>query len=811
MNMALLCPTCQIDLDTPDDAATTVFCPKCNTEFEAVTDIKIATAAPGAGPKPAKERRGLRPGDTLGDLKIERTIGVGGMGKVYLAKQQNMNRQVAVKVLPLKYARNDHIRERFLQEIRTTAQLEHPNIVTIYDAGEHNGTWYLTMAYVEGYSLDRILERDDQPFPEAEALRIAIEIAKALEYAWQKKRILHRDIKPANIMRSPNDQVRILDLGVAKQVESDANITRKGIAIGTPQYMSPEQAQGAGDVDFRTDVYSLGATLWHLLSAECPFDDTSVMVVLTKVVNEDLPPIRSLNKEVSQPCQRLIEKMTSKDRSDRHDSWKDVRVDIERVLRGLPIVDDMQSEDAVNPKSAAKRRWLLVGLLLLAIVMLLIVIAGAGKNTRSESSNFDWRLAAGAVIGEKSDLQKKIDSIKQEQRVKTDEFAKARLQLKIGETYYMANKPMDAVDAYREAVVSWGTLRDGFVGGTALFAIADCYEKLNDPERQLSAYEDILSRRYYGPGKDLGLKAATILLDHYRKQNDPQRLKYLKLIINEFPGDFGNAGASASFELIEFLEENERVLDAAKVLQLVRRKFPGKDREHERKAIQGLKRLKAQHPGVFAVASGDLSDIFTDYIFFSGRSVASVKDRGSVLNSAGGITIETWLFREKNQMEEQYLLSRFANNQRGFNLYLSLGKIHFDIFDGTSGYGLNTEEMIQPRKWTHVAASVGPAGMKIFINGKLVAERKDGAIANDGAGRLHLGRKAWVREGFFVGRMQNAAIYRGEMYSEDFEPATKPDKLPKDKVLLYIISRDGALREFRSSHIDFERGLEPPE
>jgi tRNA A-37 threonylcarbamoyl transferase component Bud32 len=808
MYMALLCPSCQINLDDVDETAPTVFCPRCQSEFEtATTDIKIATAtSKGSTPKLAKDRAGLRPGDVLGNVKIERTIGVGGMGKVYLAKQQNMNRQVAVKVLPQKYARNEHIRERFLQEIRTTAQLEHPNIVTIYEAGEHDGTWYLTMAYVEGQSLDRILERDDSPFPEAEALRIAIEVAKALEYAWQKKRILHRDIKPANIMRSPNEQIRILDLGVAKQVESDANITRKGIAIGTPQYMSPEQAQGSSDMDFRTDVYSLGTTLWHLLSGECPFDDTSVMVVLTKVVNEDLPPIGTINKDVSKHTARLVEKMTAKDRSDRHASWKDVRVDIERVLRGLPITEDMASEDALS-SGGKNRRWQLVGLLLLAIVMLLLVIFSASRNApRSQGPGFDMRWAASTIIGEKTELEKQVAAMRQEQRTKTDEFAKARLQLKIGETYYIAGKHMDAVEAYREAVVSWGTLRDGFIGGSALFAIADCYERLNDPERRLVAFEDILSRRYYGPGKDLGLKAATILVDHYRDADDPKRFKYLTLIINEFPGDFGNAGAAASFELVEYLEANDRILDAAKVFQLVRRKFAGKEREHERKSIQGLKRLKLAHPGMFAAASGDLSDIFTDYIFFSGKSVASV--RNNALNGSGGITIETWLFREKNQMEEQYILSRFANNQRGFNIYLSLGQVHFDIFDGTNGYGLQTKEMLPARKWTHIAASVGSSGMKIFINGQLVAERSDGAIANDGAGRLHLGRKAWVPEGFFVGRLQNAAIYRGEMYSENFEPATKPTNLPTDKVLFYVISRDGELREFRKSHIDFDRGLE---
>ncbi|MFT5127395.1 MAG: tetratricopeptide (TPR) repeat protein, partial [Rhodothermales bacterium] len=466
-------------------------------------------------------------------------------------------------------------------------------------------------------------------------------------------------------------------------------------------------------------------------------------------------------------------------------------------------------EDAIQPPRR-NRRWLLVGLLLLAIVILLLVIASAAKNgARSERPGFDMRWAASAVIGEKTALQKEIESMRQEQRVKIDDFAKARLQLKIGETYFIAGKHMDAVDAYREAVVSWGTLRDGFIGGSALFAIADCYERLNDPARRLVAFEDILSRRYYGPGKDLGLKAATILVNHYREVDDPKRLTYLKLIVNEFPGDFGNAGAAASFELIEYLEANDRLLDAAKVLQLVRRKFPGKDREHERRSIQELKRLKSENPGMFAAASGDLSDVFTDYIFFSGKSVASV--RTNTLNSSSGTTIEAWMFRETNQLEEQYLLSRFANNQRGFNIYLLLGKIHFDVFDGTSGYGLETKEMVPARKWTHVAASVGPTGMKIFINGKLVAERGDGAIANDGAGRFHLGRKAWKSEGFFVGRMQNVAIYKGEMYNDNFEPATKPSNLAKDKVLLYIISRDGALRELRSTPIDFERGLDTPE
>ncbi len=275
----------------------------------------------------------LSRGVSIGGYRIERAIGSGAMGEVFLATQLSMERAVALKVLPAQLASEKAYVERFLHEMRLAAQLEHPNIVTTIGAGEDSGIYYFAMAYVQGIPLDTHL-RAYGAMADADAVAIAVKIAAALDYAWQSKQILHRDVKPANIMMDANGEPMLMDMGIAKRIHEDSDLTTIGMAMGTPHYMSPEQARGMKDLDFRADMYSLGATLYHLVVGEVPFPGTTAVEVVAKHLNEPLPPVRSRNERVSVACAELVETMMRKDLDARFPTWRACLAAMDRVLTG---------------------------------------------------------------------------------------------------------------------------------------------------------------------------------------------------------------------------------------------------------------------------------------------------------------------------------------------------------------------------------------------------------------------------------------------------------------------------------------------
>jgi serine/threonine-protein kinase len=228
--------------------------------------------------------------------------------------------------------------DRFHQEVRLSAKLHHANIVTAFDAGEYHGIHYLAMEYVEGECLDTMLS-ERGTLAESEVLAMAKSVAEALDYAWQECRLLHRDIKPANIMRSQSGEYRLLDMGVARLASEDTGLTIQGTLVGTPQYMSPEQAKSASDLDCRADIYSMGATLYHLLTGAPPFDAPSVMGILAKAISEtpEAPDFRNVN--VSRPCSDLVMAMLSRNPDDRPRDWQAVVENTNRVQRNeAPVV-----------------------------------------------------------------------------------------------------------------------------------------------------------------------------------------------------------------------------------------------------------------------------------------------------------------------------------------------------------------------------------------------------------------------------------------------------------------------------------------
>ncbi len=317
MQVSFRCPNCQCKMAIDAAAAgEAVTCPQCRAK------VTVPQAR-------------LGPGVTLGGFKIERLLGAGGMGEVYLARQLSMDRPVAIKILA-SHARSREDKERFIQEVRTLARLEHPNIVTAHEAGEDGGHLYLAMGYVNGESLDRRLASQGR-VPERESLKIARKIGKALEYAWSEHRLLHRDIKPGNILIDAHGEPKLVDLGLAHSVQTtESGPAAQPRAAGTPNYMSPEQAEGRDDLDCRSDVYALGATLYHMLTGQLPYAADTPEETLRLKFAEPLPDPRTSNPQVTPSCVALLTGMLAHERAERYSTWKELLTDIDRVLSGKP-------------------------------------------------------------------------------------------------------------------------------------------------------------------------------------------------------------------------------------------------------------------------------------------------------------------------------------------------------------------------------------------------------------------------------------------------------------------------------------------
>jgi serine/threonine-protein kinase len=294
---------------------------------------------------PATERDthpdGPLSGRTLGDYVVGRRLGRGGMGEVYLARQVSLDRDVALKVLPADADADPVALARFEAEAQAAARLSHPNIVHVYAVGHVEGVRFIAMEYVAGRTLrDRL--RDDPPTIPA-AVEIMRQAARALAAAGAAG-LVHRDIKPDNLLLGPDGQVKVADFGLCLRPDSAAPLTRTGVTLGTPMYMSPEQVQGRA-LNHRSDLYSLGVTFYHLLAGRPPFRAENSVALALKHVHETPPPLQPLRPEAPPALVALVERLLEKDPARRPaDAAEVVRV-LDRVAHALgpatrPLPDD---------------------------------------------------------------------------------------------------------------------------------------------------------------------------------------------------------------------------------------------------------------------------------------------------------------------------------------------------------------------------------------------------------------------------------------------------------------------------------------
>ncbi len=353
-NIICKCPFCQTQLSVEMwMIGTTVPCPVCEKDVKLSLDA--ATGCDIFADASAETTTGLtlKPGTDFGKYKIERCLGIGGMGEVYLATHSFLGTSCAIKLLKKDVTVREEDKQRLLREARLASSIHHQNLIAVLDADidPATGMLYIVMEYVDGISIDQILTNG--PMQEERVLQIIRQVAEALQAAAEMH-IVHRDIKPANIMLSSKGKVKLADLGIAKaESDSSMTLTMDNAILGTPHYASPEQLRSSHKVDVRADIYSLGASMYHMLSGQYPFPGDTVFSIMAQVLEQEPKPLQKL-AEVSTPTAQLISEMMAKNPDARPSDMTELIARIDRILQFQSRQTMPQTIQLTNtPKAAA--------------------------------------------------------------------------------------------------------------------------------------------------------------------------------------------------------------------------------------------------------------------------------------------------------------------------------------------------------------------------------------------------------------------------------------------------------------------------
>jgi serine/threonine-protein kinase len=356
-------------------------------------------------------------GENVGPYRIVEKLGQGGMATVFKAYHPALDRYVAIKVLHPAFREDPNFLARFQREARIVAKLDHPNIVPIYDFSEHRGHPYLVMRFIEGQTLKTRLQ--DGPLGLEEVQRVMEAVGDALAYA-HRQGILHRDIKPSNIILAPEGQIYLTDFGLARMAEAGESTLSRDMMVGTPQYISPEQAKGETRLDARTDIYSLGVVLYELLVGRVPFQADTPYAVIHDHIFTPLPLPRDLKPDLPEPLERMLLKALAKDPDDRFQTIEEM-MEAFRTALGLTAAAPLPETVVAPPPTVArpakparkKRRrwpWVVGGVAVFLCLILLVLSALSERQQQTVSPSDGTRPPAGISSPDSGEALRLLES-----------------------------------------------------------------------------------------------------------------------------------------------------------------------------------------------------------------------------------------------------------------------------------------------------------------------------------------------------------------------------------------------------------------